>query len=246
MIFDFPNAQPPALTPLRNSFVRDEVEADLKQIFLDLFDSQLATDAFDVNVLGMPHLGTLNLVRRSVNADGLVLFPGLREEAATRYIYRAWKSRNMQGRGLFFLKTYLQLLYPGYWNVEQQMQDSALPYPTALYDRSTYGNDANKYLTSRLHIKLDVAGNITNVDSIIPVISSILPARFIPKLSLIVQAESKLQVASVGRASVTLRATSTVESVTLRAVYALDIVATAVASHGNPSITLRCTSIVTR
>ncbi|MCK9394233.1 MAG: hypothetical protein M0Q44_01415 [Methylobacter sp.] len=242
MSFDFPSAQLPALTPLRNSFVRDEVEADLKQIFLNLFESQLAADVFDVNVLGMPHLGSLDLVRRSVNADGLVLFPGEREEAATRYVYRAWKARNMQGRGLFFLKTYLQLLYPGYWDVEQQMQDKALPYPTALYDRSTHGNDADKYLTSRLHIRLNVAGNINNVESIIPVISSILPARFVPKVSLIMHAETKLHVASVGRASMTLRATSTVDATAI----SFPDASTVVASYGNPSITLRCTSTVSR
>lgn len=239
---DFPNAQLPALTPLRNSFERDAVEADLKKLFLDLWDAHLATEAFDINVLGMAHLGSLDLVRKSVNADGLVLLPGEREEAATRYAYRAWKARSMQGRGLFFLKTYLQLLYPGYWDVEQQMQDKALPYPTALYDRSTHGNDADKYLTSRLHIRLDVSGNITNVDSVVPVISAILPARFVPKVSLIMHTESPVNVAAVFNPSITLRGSGTV---TVAEVGFSDS-GTVAAAVFNPSITLRCVSTVSR
>jgi hypothetical protein len=239
---DFPNAQLPALTPLKNSFERDAVEADLKKLFLDLWDAHLAMEAFDINVLGMAHLGTLDLVRKSVNADGLVLLPGDREEAATRYAYRAWKARSMQGRGLFFLKTYLQLLYPGYWDVEQQMQDKAQAYPTALYDRSTHGNDADKYLTSRLHIRLDVAGNITNVDSIVPVIAAILPARFVPKLSLIMHTESAVNVAAVFNASMTLRGSGTV---TVAEVGFADS-GTVAAAVFNPSITLRCVSVVSR
>lgn len=243
---DFPNAQLPALTPIQKSFARDDIEADLKQVFLDLFETYLATDAFDVNVLGMAHLGTLGLVRKSVNADGLVLFPGEREEAATRYAYRAWKARNMQGRGLFFLKTYLQLLYPGYWDVEQQMQDKALLYPTALYDRSTHGDDTDKYLTSRLHIRLDVAGNITNVDSIVPVISAVLPARFVPKLSLIMHAESSVNVAAVFNVSTTLRGDRFWYLDGSINPYAGPDSGAVVASVFNPSITLSGVSTVSR
>ena len=237
---DFPNAQLPALTPIRYSFVRDEIERDIKQIFLDLFDAHLANDVFDINVLGMPHLGSLALVKRVVNADGLVLLPGAREEAATRYVYRAWKARNMQGRGLFFLKTYLQLLYPGFWSVEQQMQDKAFPYPTALYDRTTHGNDTDKYLTSRLHIKLDATGNIGDVTNIIPVIASILPARFVPKLSIVLYTQAKTCVAAVGHASIFLRGSGDVTAATIGFADS----GGQVAARANIAITLQGTSTV--
>ena len=110
MSLDFSNAQLPRLLPLENSYTENEVEADLKRLFLDLFDSTLAADVFDVNVLGAAHLGSFDMVRKAVNADGLVLMQGDREEAATRYLYRAWKSGDVQGRGLHFLRTYLQML----------------------------------------------------------------------------------------------------------------------------------------
>ena len=133
MSLDFSNAQLPRLLPLEASFSENDVEADLKQMFLDIFGSTLAADVFDVNVLGAAHLGSFDLVRKAVNTDGLVLLQGDREEAATRYLYRAWKSGDVQGRGLHFLRTYLQMLFPNQCEVEQLWHDKAYPYPTALY-----------------------------------------------------------------------------------------------------------------
>jgi len=133
MSFDFSNAQLQRLLPLENSYAENDVEDDLKRLFLGLFNDMLAPDVFDVNVSGAAHLGSFDLVRKAVNTDGLVLLQGDREEAATRYLYRAWKSGDVQGRGLHFLKTYLQMLFPNQCEVEQLWHDKAYPYPTALY-----------------------------------------------------------------------------------------------------------------
>ncbi len=132
MGFDFADAQLPRLLPLDASFTENDIEADLKCLFIDLFRTHLAAKAFDANVLGAAHLGSFDLVRRAVNADGLVLLQGDREESATRYLYRAWKSGDGQGRGLHFLRTYLQLLFPNSCEVEQLWHSKAQPYPTAL------------------------------------------------------------------------------------------------------------------
>jgi hypothetical protein len=242
MAFDFPNAQTPQLTPLRYSFAVDDVEDQLRNLFLSLFDTYLGADCFDANVLGAAHLGTLDLVRRMVNADGLVFFPGEREEAATRYVYRAWKARNVQGRGLYFLKTYLQALFPGIWNVEQQMQTSVLPYPTALYDRSAHGEDADKFLTSRIHVKLDATGGLSSVADLMPIMEAILPARFIPKLSLVLYAEGRFKIAAVANPSITLRGSGTVQVPEISYGDSTYLVA----ARGNPSITLRAVSTVSR
>ncbi|MBL8473713.1 MAG: hypothetical protein JNM98_18125 [Rhodocyclaceae bacterium] len=130
---DFPNAQLPRLLPLENSYAENEVEAGVKALTIDLFNTLLAADVFDANVLGAAHLGSFDSVRRSVNADGLVLLQGDREESATRYLYRAWKSGDVQGRGLHFLRTYLQMLFPNSCQVDQLWHDKTLPYPTGVY-----------------------------------------------------------------------------------------------------------------
>lgn len=242
MSFDFQNAQTPQLTPLRHSFTVDDIENDLRNLFVDLFDAYLGDDAFDANVLGMAHLGTLGLVRKSVNADGLVLLPGVGEEPATRYVYRAWKSRNLQGRGLYFLRTYLQSLFPGSWNVEQQMQLSASTYPTALSDRSLTGDDADKYLTSRLNIKFD-AQIVSDASALIPVISSILPARFVPKLSIVLYGRSALAMASVGRASLNLKGSGNVLPAPQNPMPEAGL---SIAARANIAVTLKSQSTVSR
>lgn len=128
--FDFPGAKLPDIAPLKESHASGQIEEELKGLFGELF-SALAEETFDASVLGAPHLGSFDLVRRTVNHDGLVLLKGEREEAATRYLYRAWKSGDVQKRGLHFLRTYLQMLFPGASEVKQLWHDKRFPYGDA-------------------------------------------------------------------------------------------------------------------
>lgn len=128
--FDFIDSSAPAAEPLARSHSASQIESELKGVFLDLF-AKLGEQSFDANVLGAAHLGSFDLVRRMVNHDGLILLPGEREEAATRYLYRAWKSGDIQKRGLHFVRTYLQLLFPGQAEVRQLWHAKDHPYGTA-------------------------------------------------------------------------------------------------------------------
>jgi hypothetical protein len=132
MDFDLPNAAPPQLLPLRESFDPGDYRDQIKQFALDLFEQHLGTAAFDGNVLGMAHLGSFDLVRRAIQSDRLGVLRSEREEAATRYLYRAWKAQDTQGRGLHFLRTYLDLLFPNQAELVQLWHDSRFPYGDAL------------------------------------------------------------------------------------------------------------------
>ena len=175
---DFPNAQLPELTPLKNSFAVDDVENDLRNLFIDLFESMMAQTAFDMNVLGVGHLGSMDLIRKLVNVDGLALIDGPREETATRYLYKAWKSRNKNGRGFHFLATYLQLLFPNGYNIDQMAQAKSGTYPNQLSPLSRA--DSTKFSTSRVRVALDSSkATWENVIKMAPILSSIIPARLI-------------------------------------------------------------------
>lgn len=175
---DFPNAQLPELSPLKNSFAVDDVENDLRNLFIDLFETMMAQSAFDLNVIGMGHLGSLDLIRKLVNVDGLVLVEGQREETATRYLYKAWKSRSDNGRGFYFLSTYLQLLFPNSFAVEQMAQTKAGTYPNQLSPLKLA--DSTKFSTSRVRVALD-SSKVTweNIGKVDPILRSIIPARLI-------------------------------------------------------------------
>ena len=74
MSFDLPDAKLPDLRALQNSWVEnDPLAAEMNQLTVQLFKDSLAEQTFDINVLGVPHLGSFSLVRRAVNADGLAL-----------------------------------------------------------------------------------------------------------------------------------------------------------------------------
>ena len=185
---DFPNATLPALKPLANSAGQSNfaIEDELRNLFIQLFTDLMAETTFDANVLGMAHLGSLGLVRKAVNYDGLVLLAGDREETATRYIYRAWKSRNCQGRGFHFLKTYLQQLFPNAAVIQQMAQAKAFPYPTKLVPLDAVESNSDYYATSRISVSLDYE-KVTDQQLIAmkPVLRSIVPARITLDFSLL-------------------------------------------------------------
>lgn len=187
--FDFANAETVKLLPLEKSFTRDEVEKELKDLFISLFKSQLGKDFFDVNVLGVKHLGSFDLVRKTLNADGLTLLRGDNEEQKTRYIYRAWMAGNAQGRGTHFLKTYLQLHFAESFDVNQLWQRKDEIYPLGVHQANEIpkGESIDDYfLTSRINVEMDIGQGAVNLKTLARTIRSILPARLIPDFRFVV------------------------------------------------------------
>lgn len=170
----------PTLAPLVNSAAYDEVETELKQVFLDLFATYLRSTERDLNVVGVAHLGSLNLLEKMIKQDGLAVFGD--NTYAVKYLYRAWHARNPK-RGMIFLKTYLQLIWPNGWIVEQMWQDKRHSYPTALVARSSITDPdptTNYFLTSRIVVSIsDDTESGINIPRVEPALRSALAARFL-------------------------------------------------------------------
>jgi hypothetical protein len=170
----------PALAPLVNSAQYDELEAELKQVFLDLFATYLRASERDLNVVGAAHLGSLALLEKCIKQDGLAVFGD--DTFAVQYLYRAWHARNPK-RGMIFLKTYLQLIWPNGWIVDQMWQDKRQPYPTALVARSDITDSdptTNYFMTSRIVVSIaDDAESGVNIPRVAPALRSALAARFL-------------------------------------------------------------------
>jgi len=97
------------MSPLVHSHAANALEAELKDLFISLYEDVLRETADDINVYGAPHLGSFGLVEKNIDGDGLTV---LREttEARIRYLFRAWRHRNPQ-RGMHFLSTYLACIF---------------------------------------------------------------------------------------------------------------------------------------
>jgi hypothetical protein len=176
------SAAPRFLGPLAESFAYDEIEADLKAIFMAMVNLMIDRLA-DENALGMAHLGSDELIIRAMTADGLTL-PTKGFPYAYSYLYRAWKGRN-SGRGLHFLKTCLQLLWPNRWEARQLAQDKGMPYPYAL-SPAEEEDDGGKFLTSRIRVALETSHeNWMALGPLDKIFRAVVPARIVLMYALV-------------------------------------------------------------
>lgn len=167
------------LQPLAESAAYDDVEAQLKALFMDVFEDMLRAAERRINNLGMPHNGDFQLVERSIKQDGLSLYRGA-DEGAMRYLHKAWRARNPR-RGFAFARAYLQLLFPNTSTLTQLWQDKSQPYPTALAER----DGGNHFLTSRVRVRIASAPSTQAVLSIISALRSTMPARAVVNIQIV-------------------------------------------------------------
>lgn len=182
---------PPDLAPLRSSHEADQMEAELKGLFLLLFDQFVRPGEREINTVGTPHLGPFEQFERAVKTEGLALIRRGDEEAM-RYLFRAWKARNPK-RGLHMLRLYMRLLWPQGWRVDQLWCDKDGVYPSDM----RLSDGGNHFLTSRVNVTIssDVTSG-ADVDAVAPALRSVVPARILLKLTLEQRSESTLQVAA--------------------------------------------------
>lgn len=184
-------AEGPELLPLYYSHVADQLEHELKQIFMRLFDAYIRSDERYVNALGTPHLGVRELVEQSLAADGLSIYRGAAGPGA--YLLRAWRAHNPK-RGLHLLKSYLQLLWPNVWKATQMWQDKAEAYPDGLVEE----DEGDHFLTSRVHVTLPARSTSgADVNAISAGLKGSVPARVFLQLSIVADESFSLGVASI-------------------------------------------------
>ena len=173
---------PPDLAPLAASHEADDLEAELKALFKQMFDTYIRPDERYVNLLGMPQNGPRALVESSLAADGLAIYRGADvASGAGAYLLRAWRAKNPK-RGLHLLQTYLQLLWPNVWTADQMWQDARRDYPKALAAKPT----EHHVLTSRIEVTLPARATTGgDAQAIAAGLRASLPARMVMKMSIV-------------------------------------------------------------
>lgn len=194
---------PPTLAPLRASAQYDETEDQIKQLTLEIFSEYFRAYERDINAYGAPHLGSFELVERWIKADGLAM---VRTDAqdAMRYLFKAWRARNPK-RGLHFLQTYLQLLWPGRATVDQLWQDKLVNYPNALLRASEIPSDdpsESHYLTSRVLVEVDADDEQgQGLSTVARALRSALGAKFILLCRLLKSVKAEIGLAAFTQSS---------------------------------------------
>lgn len=79
------------------------------------------------------------------------------------------------------LRAYLQVLFGSDgWDISQLWQDDSFAYPTALFD----GDGYNRFLTSRIHVRVLSTGIAASPELMAQAFRSVLPARMVLSVSL--------------------------------------------------------------
>lgn len=182
------------MMPLVISHEADELEMELKAVFLGIFERLLRPDERFMNVLGMPHHGDGQMVENSLTTDGLSIYRGAAVAGGSgSYLLRSWRAHNPK-RGLHLLKTYLQLLWPNVWTCDQMWQDKDEPYPEAL----EVEDGGNHFLTSRVHVTLPArTTDGGDANAIRSGLRAALPARMMLNMALTDQTTFQVGLAAV-------------------------------------------------
>ncbi len=152
------------LIPLQQSAEYDQLEAELKALVISLWQKNLADRALDVSLHGMPHLGSKDLILKTLKQDGIANFNTINlTEDNARYLLMAFHHCN-QKKGTHFLETFLKCTWGNDFEIHQLWQKKDVEYPKALkteQEISDEGLDGNDYfLTSRLRIELGNSGTV--------------------------------------------------------------------------------------
>lgn len=145
------------LIPLQRSAEFDEVEAELKALFLSLYKKRLAAQVEELTLAPMPNLGGDEAISRGLNNDGLAMLRNTASENI-RYLFHAWRYRNPQ-RGTKFLAIYLRALFGSVFTIAQLWCRKEGVYPVDVMSEQEIkdaGEDlADFFLTSRLRVDIE-------------------------------------------------------------------------------------------
>lgn len=173
----------PEATPLQLSHEVNAIEAELKALLLDVFNSKQAESFFNANVAAVPFLGGLSIIRQAIVRDGLSVVRSIDNQAMSHFLLKAWLGKNHQNRGLYFYQSYLNMIYPKAVEMYQQWQDKNMSYPNGLLEQ----DNGNAYLTSRVLTKINLGAiedeldvSIDNLVTASSTATHILPARLVP------------------------------------------------------------------
>ena len=181
--------QPQPFEPLYPLVTQSEyllLETELKEAFIEVFHSAFGEKLNQLSCYGSPHLiDDIALLKRFFLKEGLVLPKADIPLSSLKYLLKAWRSEN-QKRGLHFLRTYLQLIYPNKHNINQLWQDSAKSYPNGLATEDEAKEIGSPHwLTSRVSIEVtDEKETGVILDSYRDTLQKVVGARFLLELYL--------------------------------------------------------------
>lgn len=170
------------LAPLESSHTADTLESAMQQVFIKTYIEMLGDDLKDLFDYSAPHFAGPTVVERFTKQDGLVVLrrPAVSEKLM-RIIYSTWTSLGSK-RGLAFLDFVLRMLWPGQYQIKRlfHSKEFVTQYPARL----TYSDTADNFLTSRIHVLMDLEVDIPELAELAPTLTKLVPANIVPSVAI--------------------------------------------------------------
>lgn len=191
----------PQLGPVAQTHRHDQLESQVIDMMMEIFRANLRDEERSLNANAMPHLASVSMIEMWIMADGLGVIKGGHRDHL-RYLFKAWRSRNPK-RGLHFLRTYLQMIWPNGWTATQMWQQKDAPYPAALVSPLTPAEieaiRPTHFLTSRINVSvIDDEEDGTGLIEATKSIRAALGARYFVKLSTARSSKMTINIAAIG------------------------------------------------
>lgn len=172
------------LDPIVSSEMTEELEQTWKTIFTNVFKQMLWEKQQDLLHYGSPHLARQSILTRFALSDGLSVMRSDGDIERLRFLLKAWRVKNPK-RGFHFLRTYLQMLYPNGFSIEQLWQETSKNYTAALSTEDEMkSKNTPHWLTSRVRVSIsDISEDGRQILQYISTIQSIIGARFVVDLT---------------------------------------------------------------
>lgn len=177
------------VAPVLKSHKTGELERAMAGVFAGAIQDLQIDQLNDIYSYGVPWQGGRTVVERFTKLNGLAV---LRRENVSlsdklmSVIYANWDAMASE-RGLAFLQFVLNMLYPEQNEIKQlwHSKAQATNYPSFVSENER----KDRFLTSRLRIKIDSSVDIGELSELAPTLSRLVPWNIVPEVAVSIKTE---------------------------------------------------------
>lgn len=178
------------IAPILHNHAANELERAMAGMFAKMIDEAHLQQLNDIYDYSVPWQGSKTVVERFTKFTGLAVLRrddgGLSDELM-RVIYSNWVAIASE-RGVSFLQFVLDMLYPNQNEIVRLWHSKALASEYPRYATESAAGD--KFLTSRLRIKISSGVDLAELSELTPTITRLVPWQVVPEVAVSVDTDS--------------------------------------------------------
>ena len=177
------------LAPIAFTHKADDLERAMADVFINVVQDMQINPLNDIYSYGVPWRGSRTVVERFTKLNGLAVLrrnDGGLSDKLMSIIYANWEAMASE-RGLSFLQFVLDMLYPKQNEIVRLWHSSALASSYPLYVTEAQGT--NRFLTSRIRIKIGSDVDLSELSELAPTISRLVPWQIVPEVAVSIETD---------------------------------------------------------